>query len=379
MKTRVVIAAGVMGLLLGGATGCTGGTITTGGDAGSDSSPCGTIECPPGTECIAGQCVPGDPCRDVVCSNPGEVCSAGECVSGERDADGDGFQARVDCDDTDPETYPGTTRICVNDCGEGLVECLDRGEWSDCSFETDPCDRPHTSASCVDGRCLISECETGWSDCDGQGSTGCEAQLGTESHCSGCGDACPAGESCVDGTCTCVPDCSGAACGDDNGCGGRCNGSCPAGYECRDGECRCVPSCAGVACGGSDGCGGTCMTGSCPPGHECRSGICECTPSCSGAECGDSDGCGGRCDGWCPTNEDCRSGSCVCPGPNYQIFEGDCVPSCGWLLGILGLYDDRGGCCSAGCASGIYQAAGPGQTWDCNYCCEGNLSGSSCR
>ncbi|MCX7943570.1 MAG: hypothetical protein N2746_03580, partial [Deltaproteobacteria bacterium] len=59
----------------------------------------------------------------------------------------------------------------------------------------------------------------------------------------------------------------------------------------------CTPSCEGKACGDDDGCGGKCV-GSCPSGQTCNPNtyVCEggCTPNCTGKACGDSDGCGGK-------------------------------------------------------------------------------------
>jgi hypothetical protein len=234
------------------------------------------------------------------------------------------------------------TIACSNGCGEGLTECGPDGEWSDCTFEENPCVFPHAEAACVDGACVIESCEGSWTNCNHDIADGCEALLGSTEHCSGCGDACARGEECVAGVCRCVPDCDGAACGDSDGCGGTCDGYCPAGEECRDGRCRCVPDCGGAACG-------------------------------------DSDGCGGTCDGPCPTDEHCTSSGCECDGSLRRGSTGRCVRSCGGLLGSLGYYDDGGGCCASGCAAGIRQAGGPGDTWDCIYCCEGNPSGGSCN
>lgn len=341
---RVVLSA-----LLLVAAGCPGGVIDTGYDGGADadhdaSVDCGGVECSPGFTCVDNRCVAQDPCETVVCSNPGEVCSNGVCVSGEVDADDDGVPTRDDCDDTDPAVYPGVERPCTNDCGEGTSLCNEGAIWGPCAFVEDPCELPHAQSSCVDGHCLIDSCDGAWTDCDSTPETGCEAQLGTTEHCSVCGDACASGEICDGGSCRCIPDCGGARCGDGDGCGGICtSGSCPAGSECRDGDCRCIPDC-------------------------------------SGAGCGDGDGCGGVCEGWCPPNEDCRSEGCVCPGPHYQHnASGACVSSCGILLADLGLFNDNSGCCASGCALGVTQAGGPGDTWDCNYCCEGNPVGPTCR
>jgi hypothetical protein len=330
---------------------CTAGTIITGDrdsgarDGGADANDCGPTDCPDGTECVAGTCVPRDPCRDVVCENPGDVCAGGICVAGGADGDGDGFPVREDCDDAAPLVIPGVERSCVNACGEGRSECLPDGSWSACTFVVDPCALDHAVAACVDESCAVVTCTGSWDDCDGNPANGCEIEIGTARNCSRCGDACAAG------------------------------------LVCEAGACRCIPDCSGVECGGGDGCGGRCDSGWCPAGHVCDDGDCVCVPDCGGAACGDGDGCGGSCDGDCPPNERCRSDGCECPGPHYRrVATGRCLPSCGTLLDSLGLYDNHGGCCSTGCRSGLITGGSPGDTWDCTYCCEGDPSGaSSCR
>ncbi len=92
----------------------------------------------------------------------------------------------------------------------------------------------------VDGKCV---CETGFSDCDGDASNGCENPL-------------PG--------CACVPSCEGKVCGAD-GCGGSC-GTCTFGTCNSSGQCECTPQCGGKTCG-PDGCGGVC--GTCSNGQSC--------------------------------------------------------------------------------------------------------------
>src|SRR5213075_793090 len=104
--------------------------------------------------------------------------------------------------------------------------------------------------------------------------------------------------SCVDGVCSCTPDCSSRQCGPDAHCGMEC-GPCRYGTCERDsGVCQCTPtvtSCAGHCGNVSDGCGHTLY---CPP--------CVCTPSCTGKACGASDGCRGTCYGYCKKNFSCN-------------------------------------------------------------------------
>lgn len=113
-------------------------------------------------------------------------------------------------------------------------------------------------------------------------------------------DDCTAGFACTNGTCACVPQCTGRVCGP-NGCGGSC-GTCSGAADCESvtGQCvTCTPQCAGKTCG-PDGCGGTC--GSCENG-TCASGQCVCQfdEPCSLGQC-------------CPNEQACQDGACAaCP------------------------------------------------------------------
>jgi hypothetical protein len=105
---------------------------------------------------------------------------------------------------------------------------------------------------------------------------------------------------------TCVPQCDGQYCGDDDLCGGDC-GVCDQGFACVDSKCQpdpCIPQCDGKGCG-DDGCGATC--GECPAGQLCvpansqcaAFAICdhnlpECDPPCgAGQFCGSDCACHG--------------------------------------------------------------------------------------
>ncbi len=112
------------------------------------------------------------------------------------------------------------------------------------------------------------------------------------------------------GSCICMPQCTGRACGSD-GCGGTC-GSCDAGTMCSGGTCACVPQCTGRGCG-PDGCGGTC--GTCASGTcNTTTGMCEgCTPVCTGKLCGPN-GCGQSCG-------QCMGANVVCDLPTGQCVD----------------------------------------------------------
>ncbi len=123
-----------------------------------------------------------------------------------------------------------------------------------------------------------------------------------------CG-SCPGGLTCYEGTCDCVPDCSGKDCGGDD-CDGTC-GVCPGAQDIcsADGECICQAECAGKVCG-DDGCGGQCGL-PCEAGLVCVEGGC--------VTCTEDDDCD---DGLECTTDTCTNGEC-----SYGIANGPCNDS----------------------------------------------------
>jgi len=102
-----------------------------------------------------------------------------------------------------------------------------------------------------------------------------------------------------------------------------------------DGGTEC--SCEGKACGEDDGCGGKCTA--CANANEtcnqttwkCESG---CTPNCTGKFCGDDNGCGGKCTACANANETCNQTTWKCEST------GQCVSSEGAACNI-----DNKPCC----------------------------------
>lgn len=178
--------------------------------------------------------------------------------------------------------------------------------------------------------------------------------LGSQDHCSSCGDACTGYETCggggTDGQCGCTPtftesDCDGVTCGEfSDGCGGTVTCGCT-GYEtCGgaevDGQCGCTPNvteenCDGVTCGEiPDGCGGTMACGCTDPetcGGGGIEGQCGCTPTfteddCDGHSCGEyPDGCGGTVTCGCPGDLQVCGAENICVTPVVEAVQtSDC-------------------------------------------------------
>ena len=166
-----------------------------------------------------------------------------------------------------------------------------------------PCSGPHATAwSCDAGACSPAACESGWGDCNGDPSDGCESDLTSALTCGDCARACAVGEACTPTGCApgCTPpltDCNSSCadllssaehCGDcanpcpTDGVGtatctnGACALQCPVGFILNAG--RCVdpdsdPSCCGAACefcsvtAGEPACIGGLCSAYCWPGY----------------------------------------------------------------------------------------------------------------
>ena len=306
------------------------GTPDGGGIVDVDAGPCGV-----GLVACGDTCVPSD---DTNCGACGVACGADErCVAG----------------------------VCA--CGVGLVRCGElcvdvAVDAANCGACGTACMLPGATATCEGGFCRVASCESGRGDCNATDADGCEETFGSDAHCTGCGDACALARSrarCEGGRCVIAgchsgyDDCDGD---DDNGCETRLG---------VNGDCRsCGDSCP-LARASSTCSGGGCAIASCNGGW----GDCDGNDD-NGCETDlgrDSD-CGG-CGNECPTNERCDGSGCYCPSGGYRRdASGNCLPTCGHLSNLRGIPDDGMGCCATGCRFRTIGA--PGETVDCDWCCE---------
>jgi hypothetical protein len=82
------------------------------------------------------------------------------------------------------ETYLSNT---VNNCGTCNAFCLSV---------------PNGVSACFGGNCVVSSCNSGYGNCNGSFSDGCEVNLSTSnSNCGACGTVCPLGKTCIGGVC----------------------------------------------------------------------------------------------------------------------------------------------------------------------------------
>ncbi|MBI5535713.1 MAG: hypothetical protein HY898_23480 [Deltaproteobacteria bacterium] len=209
------------------------------------------------------------------CGSCGHACSAGAnasvaCVSGGcvQVCNG-GFG---NCDGNDG-----------NGCEADLVHSAQH-----CGLCTISCQAAHGTAGCANGHCTVTSCVSGWTDCDGTASNGCETSTGASCSsapnacgqtnsgwidCSGCNASTPSDPPGYGAACSSSPN----ACGQTNSgwidCLG-CNASTPpnpAGYG---SACSSPPNACGQTGSGTIDCGGcNASTPANPPGYD------VCTPS----------------------------------------------------------------------------------------------------
>ena len=247
---------------------------------------------------------------------------------------------------------------------------------SDCGACGNTCGAAANSTqACLAGQCQL-QCAGGFADCDGDASNGCEASLGSNDHCGGCGNACPVAQANTTVTClmpaqaaceiACAPgfaDCDGdpsngceASLGDNGSCGG-CGNVC--------GDANAVAVCTGSACNltctlGFASCDGAAATGCETPldttthcgacGNACPARA-NAVSSCAGGACGFTcqpgyNDCDGLAANGCET-----AGACPCPSGTADC-DGDGV--CESALGTLSNCGACGDVCSGTeqCAQG---------------------------
>lgn len=113
-------------------------------------------------------------------------CSAGAGYVGTND----------DCDDANASRFPGNPELCnnLNDDCDAVID----GPAASAS-----CTVANGTGACVTGGiCIVAGCSAPFDDCDGTYGNGCEVNTTSDAdHCSACGMACGAADTCTASTC----------------------------------------------------------------------------------------------------------------------------------------------------------------------------------
>ncbi len=318
---------------------------------GYATSACGATE-----SCVSGTC------RGWTCTPNASTCASSTAVS---ICNADGLGTRSSSCPSGASCADGRCSSWV--CTPGTASCDPSGARRTCNsdglgYSPAPCVAPAHAAttSCSGGACSFT-CESGWGNCDGASSNGCETDLSASaSHCGACARTCSstsgASSACVAGTCqvTCLPNFGDCDANPSNGCEvsttsdarncGACGATCAARpnsvASCTVGRCAYVclsgfGDCDGDASNGCErslttdvahcgSCGNACPTGAnaqatCNAGSctfACQSGFSNCDGSnangCEVASATDLTNCGG-CGRLCaPANATavCAAGAC---------------------------------------------------------------------
>lgn len=281
------------------------------------------IRCGSGTHCVNGRCMQNCP-EDAV------LCPDNTCVP----------RSTQNCAACGIACRPGetcTNHQCVCPEGYGICDgaCVELGTRSHCSSNCQPCQAGFECKKYLQSGTCMQDCPYGYLSC-GDGS--CKYVKIDPANCGACGNACAAGQFCVNGICS---------------------NSCPAGStDCQnDGTCD-NPSIDPRNCGG-------CGT-SCPNQTDlCVNGVCQyycgmpaiyenrCySIEVGGLACSDKRtdplNCGG-CGDYCNLHETCVDGECVdtCPagtqwcdgaGCTYTMSDRNNCGSCGHQCGVVCWY-----------------------------------------
>jgi hypothetical protein len=266
--------------------------------------------CAENEACLSGECV-------LQCTMEQRLCE-GACRDVQRDIAHCGACGAA-CAVQSHSTPTCTAGRCALVCDPGHADCdltLATGCETDLQQSADHCGRcglrcesaPRARGVCVAGRCAL-ECEAGFGDCDGLAANGCETDLSTDaSHCGSCTSTCarPANGTtqCSAGRCqssclTGFADCDGLA---TNGCEASLTGTANCGrcgLRCEGATPYCAPMGTAVACSsgcatGLQLCAGSCVDVRSTPDH-CGGCGTSCPPVPNGVRTCNASVCGMRC------------------------------------------------------------------------------------
>jgi hypothetical protein len=193
-----------------------GGVLTT--NTANDPNNCGTCgtACGSGSTCVDGACAPTQ--TPASCSNGILTTGTGSQIS----------CAPYDCSPTDVACLTScnsdfdcasgytcnSSHACVPvvTCSAGFQNCdgsasngCEANVLSDvnnCGACGQACSSPNAADGCFNGACRVVACNAGFGDCNNDAVDGCEVNVSSDANnCGFCGQACAAGQVCVNGSC----------------------------------------------------------------------------------------------------------------------------------------------------------------------------------
>jgi len=283
--------------------------------------------CDDGADCSEDSCVAGDCvheiaeetcliegiCYDEGVGPPGSPCQA--CLPDLSETTWSGYNVGTPCDLPNAIAQCGEDGQCVliecidalhGDCNETSSDGCEAELWQDlmhCGGCDAPCTRPNAWTACAGGQCSFVACHDGYTSCDGEETTGCEAHTATDPlNCGECGQVCDTSNPAKVGVCE-ESTCALSACPPDQW---NLDGDPSNGCECTEGG---PELCNGV----DDDC-----DGEVDEGFDLLTDL---------ENCG---GCGQVCDLPDAAGSDCVNGACLltgCPPETYDL-DGDPLNGC---------------------------------------------------
>jgi len=191
-----------------GLTTCNNTCVNTQTDSNNCGS-CGTV-CTSSQTCSAGVCVAqsnGNQCTSAsTCPTPSNSCQQSTCSAGTCGVINSA--AGIACTISSQSGTCDGSGNCVTSCPAGQTTCnntcvntqTDSNNCGSCGTACAPLS--NAVNACIAGACGISQCNSGYLNCDNFAGNGCEVNSQNDiKNCGACGHVCATGQSCAAGVC----------------------------------------------------------------------------------------------------------------------------------------------------------------------------------